>query len=236
MSDTKELRRLAQAATPGPWVSKGRYIGTPRHMSYIGEVRDQCGNWSDTEKSRADAAFIAAANPAAIIELISRFEAVESDAIHQKALADSALRVAEGWERRCDALRAKIAQMERQVPICRAEDLKHAESLLPALGLKPENHLYALPGAHPKPDCGEAGHDEGRCGNKQCLPGAQPALSMPNLHVGNLPTANQDAYPALGAWWVQLWDGDDVIARVYGATPEEAHSRAVMLAATGDRS
>lgn len=133
-------------------------------------------------------------------------------------------------------LHTKIAQMERQVPICRAEDLKHAESLLPALGLKPENHLYALPGAHPKPDCGEAGHDEGRCGNKQCLPGAQPALSMPNLHVGNLPTANQDAYPALGAWWVQLWDGDDVIARVYGATPEEAHGRAVMLAATGDRS
>lgn len=31
--------------------------------------------------------------------------------------------------------------------------------------------------AHPKPDCGEAGHDEGRCGNRQCLPGAQPAVS-----------------------------------------------------------
>lgn len=96
-------------------------------------------------------------------ELLSRLEAAESDAIHQKALADSALRVAEGWERKCDELRAlvdtlrleisglhtKIAQMERQVPICRAEDLKHAESLLPALGLKPENHLYALPGAQP---------------------------------------------------------------------------------------
>ena len=46
-----------------------------------------------------------------------------------------------------DALRAKVAEMERQVPICRAEDLKHAESLLPTLGLKPENPLYALPGA-----------------------------------------------------------------------------------------
>ena len=56
MIDINELRRLAQAATPGPWVSHGRYIGTPCHMSYIGEVRDQCGNWSDTEKSRADAA------------------------------------------------------------------------------------------------------------------------------------------------------------------------------------
>ena len=26
--------------------------------------------------------------------------------------------------------------------------------------------------AQSKPDCGEAGHDEGRCGNVQCLPGA----------------------------------------------------------------
>ena len=48
-----------------------------------------------------------------------------------------------------ECLRAKIERMEQQVPICRVEDLKHAESLLPTLGLKPENHLYALPGAQP---------------------------------------------------------------------------------------
>ena len=60
---------------------------------------------------------------------------------------------------------------------------------------------------------------------------AQPAPSMPKLRVGNLPTINQDEYPALGAWWVQLWDGDDVFARVYGSSPEEAHNRAEMLAA-----
>ena len=46
-----------------------------------------------------------------------------------------------------ECLRAKIERMEQQVPICRVEDLKHAESLLPTLGLKPENPLYALPGA-----------------------------------------------------------------------------------------
>lgn len=50
-----------------------------------------------------------------------------------------------------ELLRAKIERMEKQVPICRAEDLKHAESLLPMLGLKPENHLYTLPGAQPAP-------------------------------------------------------------------------------------
>ena len=86
MIDTKALRQLAQSATPGPWVSKGRYIGTPCHMSYIGEVRDQCGNWSDTEKSRADAAFIAAANPAVITELLDRLEAAESECLEQARL------------------------------------------------------------------------------------------------------------------------------------------------------
>ncbi|MDE4918596.1 hypothetical protein ACUXAV_000695 [Cupriavidus metallidurans] len=46
------------------------------------------------------------------------------------------------------------------------------------------------------------------------------------LTVGQLPTLNQDSYPSLGEWWVQLWDGrgDDakVIARAYGDTPQHA--------------
>ena len=50
-----------------------------------------------------------------------------------------------------ECLRAKIEAMEKQVPICRAEDLRHAEILLPSLGLMPEDKLYALPGAHPAP-------------------------------------------------------------------------------------
>ena len=109
MIDINELRRLAQAATPGPWVSQGRYIGTPRHMSYIGEVRDQCGNWSDTEKSTGDAAFIAAANPAAISELLDRLEAAEKSDVESITMY---------WRARDerDAMRAKIAEMEQQEP------------------------------------------------------------------------------------------------------------------------
>ena len=49
--------------------------------------------------------------------LNARIEAAENDAAHQKALAASALRVAEGWERKCGELRAKIAEMERQEPV-----------------------------------------------------------------------------------------------------------------------
>jgi len=49
------------AFTPGPWVSRGRYVGTPNHMSFIAECRDQNGNWSDTPHSIANARLIAAA-------------------------------------------------------------------------------------------------------------------------------------------------------------------------------
>ena len=47
--------------------------------------------------------------------LNARIEAAENDAAHQKALAASALRVAEGWERKCGELRAKIEQMEKRL-------------------------------------------------------------------------------------------------------------------------
>ena len=55
-----------------------------------------------------------------------------------------------------ERLRAKIEQMEKQVPICRAEDLRHAEILLPSLSLMPEDKLYALPGAQPAPSVQDA--------------------------------------------------------------------------------
>jgi len=53
------------------------------------------------------------------------------------------------------------------------------------------------------------------------------------IRVGRLPTMNQDDYPGLGDWWVQLRigeDSDEVLARVYGATPQEANGRAETLA------
>ncbi|CAM8131779.1 hypothetical protein KLPMMMO078M2_25100 [Klebsiella pneumoniae] len=69
---------------------------------------------------------------------------------------------------------------------------------------------------------------------------AQPAPVVPavsddigEIRVGRLPTMNQDDYPGLGDWWVQLRigeDSDEVWARVYGATPQEANNRADALA------
>lgn len=56
-------------------------------------------------------------SPVPIGEILDRLEAAEKDVAHQKALAASALRVAEGWERKCGELRAKIEQMEQQEPV-----------------------------------------------------------------------------------------------------------------------
>ena len=80
--------------------------------------------------------------------LLDRLEESESDAAHQKALADSALRVAEGWERKCGELRAKIERMERQKPA--GKFIQHPSNGLweqDGYGDNPDARpLYALPG------------------------------------------------------------------------------------------
>ena len=57
--------------------------------------------------------------------------------------------------------------------------------------------------------------------------------SIPKIHAGSLTTYNQDTYPGLDAWFVQLWDGSGedamVVMRVYGGTPEQARERADLI-------
>ena len=59
----EELKRLAEAATPGPW-----FAAISSNMN--NSVHVSMGTICDTGKNIDDAAFIAAANPAAILELI----------------------------------------------------------------------------------------------------------------------------------------------------------------------
>ena len=56
----EELKRLAEAATPGPWAHGVTWI---EHLGGIVML----GN---TARSKQDVAYVAAANPAAILELI----------------------------------------------------------------------------------------------------------------------------------------------------------------------
>jgi len=71
MTDYSELKRLAEAATPGPWQTEQAYpIVQPAYPSR-GAI---CSAliWSD-------ASFIAAANPAVVLELIAEVERISLD-------------------------------------------------------------------------------------------------------------------------------------------------------------
>lgn len=56
-----------------------------------------------------------------IERLRASLEVAETDADHQKALAASALRVAEGWERKCGELRAALRHEADCVEAAKAE-------------------------------------------------------------------------------------------------------------------
>lgn len=78
----EELKRLAEDATPGPWEYEdhGRLTGiiwgtnnyAIARLAYDGQVSD--------EKVDATGSFIAAANPAAVLELIAEVEALRANA------------------------------------------------------------------------------------------------------------------------------------------------------------
>ena len=93
---TQELRRLAEAATQGEWTSENvRGAGIQMRVPYKGTTR-----MTFTEVFRAlpekewdaelwaNAEYIAAANPAAILELLDRLEKAEKDAARYRWLRD----------------------------------------------------------------------------------------------------------------------------------------------------
>ncbi|MFU0624557.1 hypothetical protein ACMZ52_20800 [Klebsiella pneumoniae] len=120
------------------------------------------------------------------------------------------------------------------------------EHLLAAMGGEPlavtddelnaalQLHRLKVDGHSQLSDAFRAGFRYARRNTPQPAP-IVPAVSddIGEIRVGRLPTMNQDDYPGLGDWWVQLRigeDSDEVLARVYGATPQEANNRAEALA------
>ncbi|KHE31483.1 hypothetical protein LH31_29510 [Pseudomonas aeruginosa] len=81
MTDHAELRRLAKAATPGPWSCNRHWaiVGGPTLEFTNGAAQQQIAmacwqSWMHEEELRNNAAFIAAANPQAILKLIAEVE------------------------------------------------------------------------------------------------------------------------------------------------------------------
>ena len=72
--NTEELKRLAEAATPGPWnTSPGGCGIIGPDKQWLGGMNDWVCEYSEEmTQSENNAAFIAAANPAAVLELIQQ--------------------------------------------------------------------------------------------------------------------------------------------------------------------
>lgn len=85
-----ELAALAKAATPGPWTIDGDYVNEYGHVlhSYIANGRKGGGRIASTfvnclvktdEQCRANAAFIASANPKAVLKLTNEIARLNED-------------------------------------------------------------------------------------------------------------------------------------------------------------
>ena len=126
MIDTKELRRLAQEATPGPWESHvGHLVLAPFEggAASIAEMmlpyRIGYNDGEIVSDRKSNAAFIAAANPAVVSELLDRLDAAEKHAAE--------------LEERCavltDELRLAVRQNSRD-RLMTAEELRSCEATL----------------------------------------------------------------------------------------------------------
>lgn len=173
--DINKLRRLAQAATPGPWYATGkltRYVEARIDGGLIQEVA-ACGptkaDGGYGPQQEANASLIAAANPATISELLDRLEAAEKECESWKGLAKQFGNEADVCathlyfaKDELNRLRARIEEMERQEPVAQVGVHKTGGNAGIAWSARPLNEFDSLP-----PLCD---------GDKLYLaPGAQPA-------------------------------------------------------------
>lgn len=89
MIDTEELRNLAQQATPGPWSAEGKGDLHMDGISYLYRITNadspyvaQIATGRSRQEKFATAYYIAAANPAVVLELLDeldRLRAIEAE-------------------------------------------------------------------------------------------------------------------------------------------------------------
>ena len=107
MADYQELRRLAEQATPGPWrrtpAVRWRVVKVNEEEATEFTVADASINRLD-ENAEADAAYIAAANPAAILSLLDELE-------HKTQVAEFCDKAATAAEQRVAALEEGLRRL-----------------------------------------------------------------------------------------------------------------------------
>lgn len=104
MSKYDELKRLAEAATPGPWSYDGSYICPARVEGETTYVE----SWSALADSHQmeNVRYIAAANPAAILELIAEVDRLAAEYQIEIERHRTTREQLEQAKRECEELRA----------------------------------------------------------------------------------------------------------------------------------
>lgn len=128
MSETPDLRALAEAATPGPWesfhdrIAPDTAVVTAEHDESLAV----CEHEHEPQFRDADAAFIAAANPTAVLALLDEVDRLRADitAAEQRGREDNAdhgmcyvygSKALEAKLGELDALRAAVDLLERHL-------------------------------------------------------------------------------------------------------------------------
>ena len=89
--DVAELRRLAEAATPGPWsLTDGDPAMSGQHWTIRRQGVPGIRISGFTYGFNGDAAFIAAANPAAVLALLDERDALRAELAHMTEARDNA--------------------------------------------------------------------------------------------------------------------------------------------------
>lgn len=145
MSDYTDLKKKAEAATPGPWVAdnsrhEGSVNASDRH---IGMVSMYAEKREDIQQNFANQEFIAAANPAAVLDLIAEIGRLKQEnrllTKHNEFLASSDSRLAHELRAVKDALGldftanvsgevVPLIERLRKLPTCWTEVLEQSEA------------------------------------------------------------------------------------------------------------
>lgn len=106
MSDHSELKRLAEAATPGPWAYDGSYVCPARTedgTTYV-ELWRSIADCHQPENTK----FIAAANPAAVLALIAEVEGLRAQHGRDSAEIRSLCQARDNARKERDQLKAEV--------------------------------------------------------------------------------------------------------------------------------
>lgn len=152
MSKWEELGKAARAATPGPWMwdsdpIKGDPLNRVRFQVVArGRTITQCYRSSGDEMAQKEAAYIAAANPSAILELLAERDALKAENERLTNCLKKANDQAEDFERRWYLADMELDRIRSTPPLALIDesgvlfrydhDVEPTDTLLYALDLK----------------------------------------------------------------------------------------------------